>query len=157
MCEDGASPIRGLMGAGAAGKESVGRLDGSPQGGRHAGPGTLSEATRLRTYSAELKDRLMAKMLAPDNISVPQLVRETGIPRDTLYGWRRQAVNRGAAAAVSATPVGPWSSEARSSRRWRRPAVSASWNWARTAGAKDSSPNSSTPGARPAARLGEWR
>jgi hypothetical protein len=27
-------------------------------------------------------------MLPPNNVSVPQLVRETGIPKDTLYNWR---------------------------------------------------------------------
>jgi hypothetical protein len=32
LCEEGASPSWGLMGAGAAGKESVGRLEGSPGG-----------------------------------------------------------------------------------------------------------------------------
>jgi transposase-like protein len=67
----------------------------------------------LRTYSAELKDSLVAKMLSPNNVRVPQLVRETGIPRDTLYGWRRQAVGRGAVAATPASPVGSWSSEAK--------------------------------------------
>ena len=53
----------------------------------------------------------MAKMLPPNNVRVPQLVRETGIPRDTLYGWRRQAVGRGVVAATPARPLGPWSSE----------------------------------------------
>ena len=67
----------------------------------------------MRTYSAELKDSVVAKMLPPNNVRVPQLVRETGIPRDTLYGWRRQAVGRGAVATTPATPVGGWSSEAK--------------------------------------------
>jgi transposase len=57
----------------------------------------------LKTYPNELKDSIVAKMLPPNNASVPQLVRETGIPRDTLYGWRRQALAGGAAA--SAQPV----------------------------------------------------
>ena len=65
----------------------------------------------MRTYSAERKDSLVAKMLPPNNVRVPQLVRETGIPRDTLYGWRRQAVGRGVVAATPARPLGPWSSE----------------------------------------------
>lgn len=53
----------------------------------------------------------MARMLPPHNVGVPQLVRETGIPRDTLYGWRRQAVGQGAVASAAATPLGIWSSE----------------------------------------------
>ncbi len=53
----------------------------------------------------------MARMLPPHNVGVPQLVRETGIPRDTLYGWRRQAVAQGAVASAAATPLGIWSSQ----------------------------------------------
>jgi transposase-like protein len=64
----------------------------------------------LRTYSAELKENLVAKMLPPHNVGVAQLVRETGIPRDTLYGWRRQAAGKGGAAAAPATPLGSWNS-----------------------------------------------
>lgn len=30
-------------------------------------------------------------MLTPNNISVPELVRETGIPKATLYSWRTKA------------------------------------------------------------------
>jgi hypothetical protein len=30
-------------------------------------------------------------MLPPNNASIPELVRETAIPKDTLYGWRRSA------------------------------------------------------------------
>ena len=40
----------------------------------------------MRTYAAELKDSIVARMLPPHNVGVSQLVRETGIPRDTLYG-----------------------------------------------------------------------
>jgi transposase-like protein len=58
------------------------------------------EATNLKSYSAELKDSIVAKMLPPHNVGVAQLVRETGIPRDTLYGWRSRALARGAAAVA---------------------------------------------------------
>jgi transposase-like protein len=61
----------------------------------------------MTTYSDEFKDSILAKMLPPNHIGVPQLVKETGIPRDTLYGWRRQAAGR---AATLATPVGVLSS-----------------------------------------------
>jgi transposase len=46
----------------------------------------------LKTYPSELKESVMARTLLPNNASVPQLVRETGIPRDTLYGRRRRAL-----------------------------------------------------------------
>jgi transposase-like protein len=42
----------------------------------------------MRTYSEELKAKMVAQMLPPHNRSVPELVKETGIPKDTLYTWR---------------------------------------------------------------------
>jgi len=48
-------------------------------------------------YSEEFKASIIAKMLPPNNVPVPQLVRETGIPKDTLYTWRskhRKALGR---------------------------------------------------------------
>ena len=42
----------------------------------------------MRTYSDEFKASIIAKMLPPNNVSVPELARETGVPRDTLYSWR---------------------------------------------------------------------
>lgn len=65
----------------------------------------------MKTYSDEFKQSLVAKMLPPNNISVPQLAKETGVPRDTLYGWRRQAAGRASQTATLATPLGVLSSE----------------------------------------------
>jgi transposase-like protein len=45
----------------------------------------------MTIYSDEQKAKLIERMLAPHNVPVPQLSKETGIPKDTLYGWRRQA------------------------------------------------------------------
>jgi transposase len=42
----------------------------------------------MTQYSEEFKAGLIAKMLPPNNVGVPELARETGIPKDTLYGWR---------------------------------------------------------------------
>lgn len=39
-------------------------------------------------YSKEFKDSIIARMLPPRNESVPELARETGIPKETLYTWR---------------------------------------------------------------------
>jgi hypothetical protein len=63
----------------------------------------------LATYSDEFKDSILIKLLPPNNVSVAQLVKETGIPRDTLYGWRRQAGVQGS--SPSAAPVSGLSSE----------------------------------------------
>lgn len=66
----------------------------------------------MRTYSDELKASLVERMLLPENASVPRLSRETGIPRDTLYGWRRQAWReRGLASAPLANTAERWRSE----------------------------------------------
>jgi transposase-like protein len=65
----------------------------------------------LKNYSTELRESILAKMLPPNNASVPLLARDTGIPRDTLYGWRRQALGRGQRPATSASPLEGLSSE----------------------------------------------
>jgi transposase-like protein len=43
------------------------------------------------TYSPEFKADVLAKMLPPNNVSVPKLAQETGVPKDTLYCWRAKA------------------------------------------------------------------
>lgn len=60
----------------------------------------------MATYSDEYRDSIVVKMLSPHNVGVPQLARETGIPRDTLYGWRRQAGVGGRSAGAPGTPAG---------------------------------------------------
>jgi transposase-like protein len=57
----------------------------------------------MRLYPEEQKTRLIERMLPPQAVPVPQLSRETGIPADTLYDWRRQARR---ARGLSATPTG---------------------------------------------------
>jgi transposase-like protein len=60
----------------------------------------------MTTYPAEFKTKIIAQMLPPHNRNIPELARETGIPKDTLYGWRGK--NRPAAEiAVTKTPTGP--------------------------------------------------
>jgi len=56
----------------------------------------------MRKYPKELKNSITARMLPPNNISVPDLVRETGIPKDTLYTWRSKAGNSSAPALAIA-------------------------------------------------------
>jgi transposase-like protein len=64
----------------------------------------------LKTYSDEFKDSIVAKMLPPNTVSVAQVAKETGIPRDTLYGWRARAGARGDLPVSPAAPVGTLSS-----------------------------------------------
>lgn len=44
-------------------------------------------------YTEEFKLSIIAKLLPPHNVSIPDMVKETGIPKDTLYGWKRQYRN----------------------------------------------------------------
>ena len=64
-----------------------------------------------RTYSPELKANIIARMLPPNNVSVPDLARETQIPKDTLYCWRQQARKGAEAGAAPAAAHGELSSE----------------------------------------------
>lgn len=64
----------------------------------------------MKHYSDELKSSLIARMLPPHEVSVVDLSRETGIPKDTLYTWRIKA-KRGGVPVVPAVVPGEISSE----------------------------------------------
>lgn len=57
----------------------------------------------MTIYPDAQKTSLIERMLPPQNTRVPQLSKETGIPKDTRYGWRRQALQ---ARGLSPTPPG---------------------------------------------------
>ena len=42
----------------------------------------------MKTYPDELKSSIIKKLLPPINAYIPELSKETGIPKDTLYAWR---------------------------------------------------------------------
>lgn len=66
----------------------------------------------MTVYPDEQKMSLIERMLSPQNADIPQLSRETGIPKDTLYGWRRQAQRaRGIAPTASASGAERWSAK----------------------------------------------
>lgn len=65
----------------------------------------------MTQYSEEFKASIIAKMLPPNNVPVPQLVRETGIPKDTLYTWRGKHRKAGGVAPVQPPAPGALSSE----------------------------------------------
>jgi len=48
----------------------------------------------ITKYSAEFKASIIAKLLPPHNVSVPDMVKETGISKNTLYTWRSKYRNR---------------------------------------------------------------
>ena len=42
----------------------------------------------MTNYSEEFKASIIVKLLPPNNASVVEVSKETGIPKDTLYCWR---------------------------------------------------------------------
>lgn len=50
-------------------------------------------------------------MLPPQNTSIPTLAKETGIPKDTLYGWRLKVRGRDDALSNQTRPGGGFSNE----------------------------------------------
>jgi transposase-like protein len=49
----------------------------------------------MARYSEEFKESIIQKMMPPNNVSVSQLVRDTGISDVTLYTWRKKAITKG--------------------------------------------------------------
>lgn len=62
----------------------------------------------MATYSKELKESLITKMLAQD-ISAAELARETGISINTLYRWRDRAKKQGGISVSSSKTADKWS------------------------------------------------
>ena len=49
----------------------------------------------MASYSKEFKASIIQRMMPPNNVSVTQLKKETGITDATLYTWRKQAKAQG--------------------------------------------------------------
>lgn len=48
----------------------------------------------MTQYAEEFKSIIAARMLPPNNVEVSDLAKETGIPKNTLYGWRAKYRNK---------------------------------------------------------------
>ena len=62
-------------------------------------------------YPKEFKESVIQKMMPPNNVSISQLVRETGIPDATLYTWRKKALSRGIPVPGNGKNPDQWSPE----------------------------------------------
>lgn len=60
-------------------------------------------------YSKELKNSIIAKMLPPNNQSITDIQRETGIPEGTLKKWRSELREKGFAAPAGEQQSEEWS------------------------------------------------
>lgn len=64
----------------------------------------------MSRYSDELKESVLRRMLPPQNRSVAELARKTGITETTLYTWRKKArLSRRPQAELLRPSTTPWS------------------------------------------------
>lgn len=49
----------------------------------------------MARYSEDFKYSIMTKMMPPNNQSIPDIARETGLSLGTLYLWQKQAKSKG--------------------------------------------------------------
>ena len=64
----------------------------------------------MKQYSEAFKSSIIAKMLPPNSIPVPDLARDTGVPKDTLYTWRIKHQRSNGKATAKQVPSGGLSS-----------------------------------------------
>ena len=64
-----------------------------------------------KRYSKAFKDSVVKRMMPPNPIPVPQLVKETGVSDVTLYKWRKDYRNRGVAVPADNSNPENWSAE----------------------------------------------
>ncbi|USP49604.1 transposase [Alcaligenes faecalis] len=67
----------------------------------------------MSTYSAELKEQIVRKMMPPNNQSVARLSRETGTSAATLYNWKKQFQSRGFVVPAKPTSPDRWDARAK--------------------------------------------
>lgn len=65
----------------------------------------------MRRYPQEFKDSIIQKMMPPNAVSVPQLVKETGVADVTLYKWRKEYRNKGVVVPADNSKPENWSAE----------------------------------------------
>lgn len=73
--------------------------------------GAKRDDTMQKGYSAEFKESVVKRMMPPNPLSVPQLVKETGVSDVTLYKWRKDYRNRGIAVPGDSKNSTHWSAE----------------------------------------------
>jgi len=62
-------------------------------------------------YSEEFKASIIARLLPPNNASVPEVSKETGIPKDTLYYWRHKYGGTQGSKAIESGQPGQFSAD----------------------------------------------
>lgn len=67
----------------------------------------------MATYSPELKEQILKRMLTPSNQSVAQISRDTGIPKATLYAWKQQFQTQGFVMSTPSNRTPSWDGRAK--------------------------------------------
>lgn len=65
----------------------------------------------MARYSEEFKYKIMLKMMPPQNLSIREVSRETGLSEGTLHKWRKQARTRGLAVPGGEQETERWSTQ----------------------------------------------
>lgn len=67
----------------------------------------------MASYSRELKEQIVRKMMPPNPQSVASVSRETGISAPTLYAWKKQFRNQGYVVPGKPTSPDRWDAKAK--------------------------------------------
>ena len=62
-------------------------------------------------YSVEFKYSIISKMMPPQNQSIDQIARETGLSEATLYKWKKQGKAKGIAVPAGEQKIERWSTQ----------------------------------------------
>jgi len=65
----------------------------------------------MTRYSEELKQIIIAKMIPPENKSIGELSRKTGIGEASLHQWRKKARSKGFAVPAGGQTSERWNSQ----------------------------------------------
>ncbi len=63
----------------------------------------------MASYSKEFREKLVARMLPPNNEPVPKISKETNISETTLYKWKKKYVT--SAQPIKTSDTDKWSSQ----------------------------------------------
>ena len=62
-------------------------------------------------YSEEFRSSVAARLLPPNNARIADIVKETGVPKDTLYDWRARYRNKQGISPVSCKSSNQYSAD----------------------------------------------
>ena len=62
-------------------------------------------------YSEEFRSSVAARLLPPNNARIADIVKETGVPKDTLYEWRTRYRNKQGASPYSGKSTNQYSAD----------------------------------------------